>query len=398
MGAPSASCSEGGGRVNFEPAVRRNVPLLIGIAGPSGSGKTYSTLRLATGIAGGKPIAFIDTERGRALHYADEFEFLHAELDDPFSPQRYGEAIAAAVALDPSVIVIDSFSHEWAGEGGVLDMQQAEFERMGSREAVKFASWIKPKAAHKSLVNDVLLRLPCHLIVCLRAESKVEMVKDEKTGKLEIVEKKTLAGHKGWIPVCGKELPYELTISLVVTPDAPGVPKPIKLQEQHRSLVLTDVPLDEATGERLAAWARGTTSDAEPSPTAAHPAAGAGGSGTEPAPSAPVPEPPASPPGSDGPAPTGGSGPSHEENIRALDALVTSLAEGNIVTKRQVWVAVARMRSKPVDDMIDLYDGKGDDGDVHWSPLRKILRPEEAVELRTRLSAKWAESREAVSA
>ena len=137
-------------------------------------------------------------------------------------------------------------------------------------------------------------------------------------------------------------------------------------------------------------------SGAEPGPTAAHPAAGAGGSGTEPASSASVPEPSASPPSSDGETPVGGSGHSHEENIRALDALVTSLAETNTVTKRQVWVAVARMRSKPVDDMIDLYDGKGDDGDVHWSPLRQILRPEEAVELRKRLGAKWAESREAV--
>jgi hypothetical protein len=72
---------------------------------------------------------------------------------------------------------------------------------------------------------------------------------------------------------------------------------------------------------------------------------------------------------------------------------VTSLSESGTVTKRQVWVAVARMRSKPVDDMIDLYDGKGDDGEVHWSPLRQILRPEEAVELRKRLGAKWAEMR-----
>jgi hypothetical protein len=91
---------------------------------------------------------------------------------------------------------------------------------------------------------------------------------------------------------------------------------------------------------------------------------------------------------------TAGDAPAtHEENIAALNALVTSLSESGTVTKRQVWVAVARMRSKPVDDMIDLYDGKGDDGEVHWSPLRQILRPEEAVELRKRLGAKWAEMR-----
>jgi hypothetical protein len=272
--------------LHFEAARREAIPLLIGLAGPSGSGKTYSALRLATGLAAGKPIAFIDTERGRALHYADEFTFLHAELDAPFAPARYAAALEAAHELDPGVIIVDSFSHEWAGEGGVLDMQQAEYERLGSREAAKFASWIKPKAEHKALVNDVLLRLPCHLILCLRAEEKVELVKNE-AGKLEVVPKRTLAGHVGWIPVTGKEIPYELTISLVVTPDQPGVPKPIKLQTQHRPLVPLDQPLSEEVGRGLAEWARGSSSGAEPGPS--HGTAGAGLSEDEPAPSAPDP-------------------------------------------------------------------------------------------------------------
>lgn len=243
--------------MSFTKATRQNVPLLIGLAGPSGSGKTYSALRLARGLAGDAPIAAIDTERGRMLHYADHFDFLHDELEAPFAPKRYGEKIGEALALNPGVVIVDSFSHEWAGEGGVLDMQQAEFERMGSRDAVKVASWIKPKDEHKRLLNHVLLRLPCHLILCLRAEDKIEIVKDDK-GKTQVVPKKTLAGHEGWIPVTGKEVPYELTVSLVVTPDNPGVPRPIKLEEHHRELVFTDVPLDEATGERLAAWAKGS--------------------------------------------------------------------------------------------------------------------------------------------
>ena len=248
--------------MNFTKATRSNVPLLIGIAGPSGSGKTLSALRLAKGMAGSKPIAFIDTERGRALHYADDFDFLHAELDAPFSPEAYSEALKAAVAQSPAVIVIDSFSHEHAGEGGVLDMHEAELTRMAGddykrRDAVKFSAWIKPKAAHKRLIAE-LLQLPVHLIVCLRAEEKIDLVKDPQTGKLEVRPKRTLAGHVGWIPICGKDLPYELTISLVVAPDKPGVPQPIKLQEQHRALVPLDRPLDEETGRALAAWAKGS--------------------------------------------------------------------------------------------------------------------------------------------
>jgi hypothetical protein len=48
----------------------------------------------------------------------------------PFSPARYSEAIAAADKAGYPVIVVDSFSHEWAGDGGVLDMQEAELDRM----------------------------------------------------------------------------------------------------------------------------------------------------------------------------------------------------------------------------------------------------------------------------
>ncbi len=35
----------------LKPAVRTQVPLLLGIVGASSSGKTYSALRLATGMA-----------------------------------------------------------------------------------------------------------------------------------------------------------------------------------------------------------------------------------------------------------------------------------------------------------------------------------------------------------
>jgi hypothetical protein len=56
---------------SFRPAVRESVSLLIGLSGGTGSGKTYSAMRLAHGIAGDQPFAVIDTEAGRAKHYAD---------------------------------------------------------------------------------------------------------------------------------------------------------------------------------------------------------------------------------------------------------------------------------------------------------------------------------------
>lgn len=246
--------------IAFKPAVRENVGLLIGLAGGTGAGKTFTALRLASGISGGKPFALIDTENRRSLHYADKFKFDVAELRAPFSPDAYAEAILAADKAGYPVIVVDSATHEWAGSGGVLDMQESELNRMAGddwkkREACKMAAWIKPKMQHKQMVSR-LLQVRAHVILCFRAEEKIEMVRDDK-GKMQITAKQSLTGLDGWIPVCEKNLPFELTVSFLLTAARPGIPLPIKLQEQHKTLFPAGQLIDEACGERLAAWARG---------------------------------------------------------------------------------------------------------------------------------------------
>ena len=123
------------------------------------------------------------------------------------------------------------------------------------RESCKMAAWIKPKVAHKQMVQR-LLQVRAHLILCFRAEPKIEMVRGTD-GKMEIREKQSLSGLHGWIPICEKNLPYELTASFLLMADRPGVPQPIKLQQQHRALFPLDEPITEASGARLAAWAKG---------------------------------------------------------------------------------------------------------------------------------------------
>lgn len=245
--------------ITFTPAVRANVPLLLGFMGSSGSGKTMSAMRVAAGIAGERPFAVIDTESGRARHYAEMFRFDHADLHAPFRPDAYLEAIVAAEKAGYPAIVVDSMSHVWAGDGGVLDWQEEELDRMAGdnwqkREQCKMAAWIKPKVAHKKMVQR-LLQLRAHVILCFRAEPKVEMRKED--GKTVIKPKATATSADGWIPICDKMLPYELTASFLLTAERPGIVKPIKLQEQHRSFVPLDQPITEDTGRKLADWARG---------------------------------------------------------------------------------------------------------------------------------------------
>ena len=250
----------------FRPAAREGLPLILGLAGPTGSGKTYSALRLAAGLAGDKRFALVDTENGRALHYADEFAFDHADLAAPFNPDRYWEAIKAADAAGYPVIVVDSASHEHAGEGGLLDMHDEKLNKLAGddyrrRAAMTMLAWVEPKLEHKRFVTR-LLQIKAHLILCFRAEEKVEMVKEN--GETIIRPKRSLTGSQdGWIPISEKNLPYELTMSLLVTPDAPGVPKPIKLEQQHRLLVPLDEPISEDIGAQLGAWAAGEKSETE---------------------------------------------------------------------------------------------------------------------------------------
>src|SRR5258708_33502484 len=98
-------------------------------------------------------------------------------------------------------------------------MHEAELDRMAGndwekRERVKMAAWIKPKMAHKHMVQR-LLQVRAHLILCFRAEEKVEMTKDSN-GKTVIAKRAGVTGLDGWFPVCEKNLPYELTCSFLL--------------------------------------------------------------------------------------------------------------------------------------------------------------------------------------
>lgn len=270
--------------IAFTPAKRENVSLLIGLCGASGSGKTRSALELATGLAPGSValhspdgrIAAIDTEAGRMKHYAGEFKFDHADMHAPFSPDAYRQAIIAADEAGYAVIIVDSLSHIWEGEGGCHDMHDAllatqvvaarkahngswEFDEGKTRERLSVGAWREPKAAHKRFVQR-LLQCRAHLILCLRADEKmrIEKVKDERgRERTVIVQAKDMPPNERWSPICERRLPYELTLSLILTPQAPGIPIPVKLQDQHRPFLPLDRQISAASGRQLAAWARG---------------------------------------------------------------------------------------------------------------------------------------------
>lgn len=231
----------------FNTAERRNTHLLVALVGASGSGKTFSAMNMATGICGDKPFAVIDTEAGRALHYADQFNFKHADFAPPFTPERYLEAVKAAEKAGFEAIVIDSMSHEFDGQGGIMDMAEAS--------SVKGpGAWKAPKIRHKKMMN-AFLQVRAHLIFCLRAEEKIDMSKKDDRGRV-IVE------NAGWFPIQEKRFMYEMTAIFTLNPSSPGVVDltlPHKVQDQHRMSFLPGRHIAADAGSKLAAWARGDT-------------------------------------------------------------------------------------------------------------------------------------------
>lgn len=179
----------------IKKAVRKAIPAIICLYGKSGGGKTYSALKLAQGLVGKDRICLIDTENGRASHYADEFDFDIIDLDPPFTPARYIQAIKAAQDNGYKAIVIDSISHEWEGIGGCLEMAEGK---------TGLQAWAKPKEQHRKMMN-MLLQAKSHIIFCARAKDNLEQVKIN--GKTEIV-------NHGLVPIQEKNFPFEMLITL----------------------------------------------------------------------------------------------------------------------------------------------------------------------------------------
>jgi hypothetical protein len=353
--------------ITFRPAVRESIPLLLGLAGGTGSGKTFSALELAKGIAG-KRFAVIDTENGRAKIYADQFEFDHAEVKAPFRPQAYIEAITAAEAAGYPVVVVDSASHEWYGDGGCLDWHD---ELMGNDQKKNMSSWIEPKREHKRMVAR-LLQMKAHVILCFRAEPKVEAVR--RDGRLEIVPKAALTGLDGWLPIAEKNLPFELTASFLLMADKPGVPRPIKLPEQLKALVPLEAQLNTKTGEALAEWALGGVKTAPPV-----------------TPKSQVSELPGETfqdifVAGEPPDPTNRPPKITADQKKKLNVLVGTLREAGRLHTEHLYAAVGKLRDLADDDELAWVTGHQDEnGELHWSSLRDELSKDEASNLIDRL-------------
>lgn len=307
----------------FRPAMRDKTSTLIALAGPTGCGKTYTAILLGMGLAyphmtdaeilamiekeGRSRIYFIDTEGSRGLHYAagpgetpdfvNTFPYLYGEIKAPYTPEAYKDAITAADEAGAWVIIVDSTSHEYEGEGGILEIAD-QYEQGIPKAGIanprdpksgdgwkdwevkpdaSAGKWKVPKTRHKKFVNRAI-QARAHVIFCLRAEEKM-LMKDEpqfngdgspkmyngkQVKKSVVIPAADRPPLERWVPICEKRFMYEMTVSFLLLPERPGFGVPIKtLQSAFKNIFdQGGKMLGRAEGMALADWSMGRAGSA----------------------------------------------------------------------------------------------------------------------------------------
>jgi hypothetical protein len=220
-------------------AQRKRAKIRLSIQGPSGSGKTFSSLLIAKGLVGEwSKICVIDTENHSADLYSHLGNYNVLTLGKPFTPEAYNQAIDLCEKSGITAIIIDSLSHEWEGEGGILDIHS-------SMVGNSFTNWSKVTPRHNALVQRIL-QSDCHVIATFR--TKQDYVLSDKNGKM-VPEK---VGLKS-VTKDGMDYEFTTVFDLDINHNANCT--------KDRTGLFTNVPqkLTEDTGERILNWCEGNS-------------------------------------------------------------------------------------------------------------------------------------------
>ena len=249
----------------FTKATKYEAKLRMAIDGPSGSGKTFTSLVIASAMAQAlnTRIAVIDTERGSASKYADQFDFDVCELgsdpndDKPFHPDRYIKAIESAKGY--GILIIDSLTHAWSMKGGVLEFVDETARKKNS--ANKFTAWAEGTPLQNKLV-DAFLGFPGHVIVTMRTKTEYAMEANEK-GKQTV-------RKLGMAPIQRDGVEYEFDLVGDMNLDNEMIVSKSRIPALTGELIPKP---DHKLATKLLAWLSGAPAPARPLPTAPPPQA-----------------------------------------------------------------------------------------------------------------------------
>jgi hypothetical protein len=225
-------------KLQFTRAQRKTSRLRLALTGPSGSGKTYSALLIAKGIGG--RVAVLDTERGSASLYADLLEFDTLDLDPPYTPERFAEAIEAAESAGYDTLILDSITHEWSGVGGCLELVDGiARSRYGGNS---WSAWNDITPRHRAFL-DTILRSRMHAIATMRSKTETAQ-QDGANGKKKVVKLGMKAEQRDGVE-------FEFTTVLDLVHDGHFA---VASKDRTGLFVGDPKPITEQTGADLLAW------------------------------------------------------------------------------------------------------------------------------------------------
>jgi hypothetical protein len=189
-------------------------------------------------------ILLIDSENGSGELYSDLGEYNVISLTAPFTPEKYIEAIKASEDAGMEVIIIDSITHEWDGEGGCLQLN--ELLAASKYKGNTWSAWSETTPRHQRFLDSITTSR-CHVITTVRNKTETVMGDDKKVKKV------------GTKEVTREGFEYELTVNFNID------------RETHRATVSKDRTnlfekrdpfiITTAIGEELAKWNQGGAVD-----------------------------------------------------------------------------------------------------------------------------------------
>jgi len=219
----------------LQNAERKRVKLRLNLASPSGFGKTYSALLIAYGITGNwQKIAVIDTENDSASLYSHLGEYKTLSLRPPYTPARYIEAIKTCEEAGMEVIIIDSITHVWKGQGGLLEYQNS----LGGR----YQDWAKATPLYQQWLNAIL-QSKCHIITTNRKKQGYNMITEGNKTKVE---------KAGLDDEIRDGYEYEMAVALEIIND-----KHLARASKDRTQLFVDKPefiITVETGKAIIEW------------------------------------------------------------------------------------------------------------------------------------------------
>lgn len=190
------------------PAIRPGMKGRMLLSGPAGAGKTYTALLIAAILAGPdrttRSIVMVDTEKDSGKTYADLFRladgsegYMHLSWAAPYNATDLAMTLREASTSSTDVVIVDSHSHFWRAQGGILDVANG-----------KWTGWNEARPMHADMI-DAILSCDCHVILCARSTMEHIQEKDPQTGKLTV-------RKVGMKVQQDAELEYEMNVALEI--------------------------------------------------------------------------------------------------------------------------------------------------------------------------------------